>query len=516
MAADLPARAWRALRRLARSTPLAAVAVSLVALGVRAAGLSRAFELWVDEFVYAYLGDQVAAGRLPNLFGRPFRLHPPGWFLIEAAGYHIAGVSGSAIGVALQLRWINAVLGSVSVGLAFVLVKTLTRTRIAALAAVVLIFDPFLLRHDSRVLIETSATAAMLGGLLLLVRCLPHPRRGTGARWRAWTGPVLAGLPLGYAVLCKDVFLIYAVAPVALAMLWRHTVPPRTGGLALAGAAVPYGAYLAVLATSGVIGAWWRAKIGGIERLLGLVQITGFNAPAAPSILGRVAHEFGQYGTSYLLLFACPVAGLLAAFSDRADRRLIGLVATTAGVLGGYAAALGTFEEHYGYVVVVAGVTASAVVLCELLERRARRWLRVLVFSAVAALVVLSVALGVRVEVTRDNGFQRAGAWFDGNLPAGARVAVTNTASEWAFRGDPRFQRLVTLPQFDRAGARYVLTVSSPTRQGYSYAKPALLDWLAANAQPVFRASGPTNGETVIWYLSDDVLRRGAAAGIGA
>ena len=39
-----------------------------------------------------------------------------------------------------------------------------------------------------------------------------------------------------------------------------------------------------------------------------------------------------------------------------------------------------------------------------------------------------------------------------------------------------------------------MLTQSQPLSQGYGYAAPELLDWLAAHATPVFTATGPTTG----------------------
>jgi hypothetical protein len=41
-----------------------------------------------------------------------------------------------------------------------------------------------------------------------------------------------------------------------------------------------------------------------------------------------------------------------------------------------------------------------------------------------------------------------------------------------------------------------------------------LLDWLDAHATPVFTATGPTNGDTVVWRLTPGALDAAAAAGV--
>jgi hypothetical protein len=42
-----------------------------------------------------------------------------------------------------------------------------------------------------------------------------------------------------------------------------------------------------------------------------------------------------------------------------------------------------------------------------------------------------------------------------------------------------------------------------------------MLEWLAANAQPAFRADGPTNGSTVIWHVNPEVIAQGAQQDVG-
>src|SRR5664279_3246963 len=82
--------------RLLQGT-LSFAVVSWLAFNVRSIGLSRGFELWVDEMLYADLGKSVSLGQLPNLPDGPFFLHPPGFFLLEGWFINLNGISDSGM-----------------------------------------------------------------------------------------------------------------------------------------------------------------------------------------------------------------------------------------------------------------------------------------------------------------------------------------------------------------------------------------------------------------------------------
>jgi hypothetical protein len=132
-----------------------------------------------------------------------------------------------------------------------------------------------------------------------------------------------------------------------------------------------------------------------------------------------------------------------------------------------------------------------------------------------AAFLVAGMTLGARLELTRDDGFREFRAWAATHLKASDRIGVTNDTSVRIFADDDRFGEWSTTPVLESHSADYVLTVSLPTEEGYALAHPELLDWLEANETPVFRASGPTNGETVLWRLDPDDLAAAAARGVG-
>ncbi|MFJ4025952.1 hypothetical protein ACIPWF_01155 [Paenarthrobacter sp. NPDC089989] len=493
---------------VAASTLTGFLVAASAAFVVRAVGLGRGFELWVDELLYVQLGQSVSQGQFPTLPDGPFFLHPPGYFLLEGGVIRLFGISGEIVDIVLQLRWLNAALGAITVGLGFVLVRRLAGSAAAWLAAIVLAFEPFILRNNSHAFLETSAMTAVLAGFLLVL----GGNTGSGRR-AAVVRLIAGGLLLGYAVLCKDFFIICTVAPVIVAVLWRRTLPWRQAAVVSAVAALPYAVYLAVAIAQGHLPDWWAAKSSGLLRASGLEKSTGFTAEGSPDIVARLLDQSSHFGTSYVLLALCPIAGALLCFSHRAGRRLIGLAGLALGFAGAYSAAFGTFEEQYGYGVMIAGVLCSVLLVVELRERfvRGRKLLAVLGLGFVA----LTVFLGVRTVLTVDNGFVQVRDWVSSNLPADARVSVTNSTAEFAFAADPRFGVWPSAPLMQGAGASYILTQSHPTSQGYGYATPEMLRWLTANATPMVSVDGPTNGATTLWYVTPAVLDSGATTGTG-
>ncbi|MEC3982068.1 ArnT family glycosyltransferase [Amycolatopsis sp. H20-H5] len=491
-------RSWTKPRLL-----LAGGALAVVALLMRVWGLATANELFIDEVTYSRLALSAGRGEWPNLAGQPFYLHPPLTFWLNGGVSRLFGLSPDPTSLVFQLRWVNAVLGVAVVVLAFTLLLRLTRPVIALVGGLVLAADPFVLRNDGRVMLETPAFALVLAGWLCLLVGLDRP--GGRAR-RAYL--VAGGLLIGLAILAKDVTLVPGLLPVLLAVLWRRTIQPRTAALVIGTGLLPYAGYLVALAFAGRFGQWWLAKVGGLRRMAGLDQVSGFNSGSSPSLLDALLGQLSRFGTSYVLLGLALPAGLLALLSARGDRRLVGLFASLMGLLGLFSLGFGTLEEQMGYFVVVPGVLALGITFAE-----PPRWLakvRPALVAAAALVLVAGLGFGIHARSVTDNGYQQARAWLDSQLPPGSRVGLTTPTAQFALHsGEGRNLRVGTwasVGALHRFRAGYVLTQSRPLSQGYGYASPDLLPWLRAHAKPVFTANGPTGGATVVWQLDPAAL----------
>lgn len=499
-------RGWTGRITVGRTWPLTAV-IGLVAFAIRAFGLARANDLYIDELLYARIGNSVAQGNAPTFDGLHFYLHPIGSFLLDAAFIKVFGLGSlPVVDLVYALRWLTAILGAVTVVLGFRLLRKVVPLPIALGGAAVLAFDPFVLRNDSRVMLETPATMWTLGAWLLLLGVLTNPATPKVRRWRE----VGVGVVFGFALTTKDMTAIQIVVPLVLAVAWRRTLGVAPTGRVLLGSLLPYAVLVTVVAVQGDLAEWASQKTGGIRRMIGLDQMTGFHASNV-SLVDRLVAELSRFGTSYVLLGVCLFAGLGTVFARSTARRLMGLIGVSTGLFGVYAATAGALEEQFGYYTVVVAVVVSATSVAELRDRRPR--LRRPLAVVASVFVVATLVLGVSARATVDDTVPQARAWMDTHLPTGARVGLTGPVAQLAFLPREGWGEWPSLTQLRDNEAQYVLTSSRPLEQGYGDAAPQVLTWIAQHARPVFAAHGPTNGDTTVWQLDRPALDAAVAAG---
>jgi hypothetical protein len=503
---SLAERGWTGYLTVGRAWPLTLV-IGLIAFAMRAIGLARANDLFVDELIYARIGNSVAQGQTPTFQDAHFYLHPIGSFLLDAGFIHLFGLGDlPVIDLVYGLRWLTAILGAITVMLGFRLLRKVVPLSIALGGAAVMAFDPFILRNDSRVMLETPATMWTLGAWLLLLGVLTNPATESVRRWRE----IGTGVVFGCALATKDMTIIQILVPLVLAIFWRKTLAPAQVGRIALGSLVPYALIVAVVTVNGEFGVWADQKVGGFRRLIGLDQVTGFHSSNV-SLVDRLIAELSRFGTSYVLLGLCLFAGLGTVFAKSTGRRLMGLIGVSTGLFGVYSLTAGALEEQFGYYTVVVSVVVSATSIAELRDRRPalRRPLAV----AGAVFVAATLVLGVTARSTVDDTYPQARVWMEANLPAGARVAMTGPVGELAFLPHDGWGNWPSLQDVARNDAGYVLTSSRTLEQGYGDAAPQMLEWLQRNAQPLFDAYGPTSGHTVVWKVDRATLDAAIARG---
>ncbi|HEY2222099.1 hypothetical protein [Actinomycetospora sp.] len=478
-----------------------------MAFAARAIGLARANDLYIDELIYARIGNSVASGQTPTFDGLHFYLHPIGSFLLDAAFIKIFGLGSLPVmDLVYALRWLTAIIGAVTVVLGFRLLRKVVPLPIALGGAAVLAFDPFILRNDSRLMLETPATMWTLAAWLLLLGVLTNPATPWVRRWRE----VGVGVVFGFALATKDMTAIQILVPLALAVVWRKTLGSAQVGRIVLGSLLPYAVLVSAIAVSGDFGEWADQKLGGVRRMIGLDQMTGFHA-ANVSLVDRLIAELSRFGTSYILLGLCLFAGLGTVFAKATARRLMGLIGVSTGVFGVYAAAAGALEEQFGYYTVVVAVVVCATSLAELRDRRPKLRRPLVVLASV--FVVATLVLGMSARVTVDDTFPQARAWMETNLPPDARVGLTGPVAQLAFLPREGWGDWPSLTQLRDNNAQYVLTSARPLEQGYGDAAPQMLTWLQQHARPIYTAHGPSNGDTTVWQVDRPALDAAIAAG---
>ncbi|MFF9804060.1 ArnT family glycosyltransferase [Streptomyces coeruleorubidus] len=500
-----------------RAIPLWMVAGLMAALTgvVRLVGFGQTPDVFGDEVYYWRIGHSVESGGFPRYKGGLFFLHPPGYFYMEGGWERLFGAHGDVISGVHQMRLLNAVLAMITAAVLVFLITRVTRSVPAAVAVGLLfVFDPFVLRLNDRVLIETSMMLWVLLGYLVLVP-LTQGDRPPRARGRAAAG----GLLFGLAILTKDVAALITVLPLLAAALFTWRSRRSLPLLAAVSATVPYAIYVSVVAAAGHFDELWAVKTHGIRRLLGQVQETGFNAAGAPSLSQRVAEEMSNFGGTYALLALGPPAVLLVLRRGNRAQRLLGLWYLSAGIALGYAVVKGTLEEQALYMLILPTIVVMAIAGVRLWEGRAeRRPLRSGVARTTTVLVVAGAlaASGITYAQTRprpDDGYAQLRQYMLDHVPPGSRVISTSGSTDLVLEDRYRVGRWHT-PQ-ERAGARasYVVTTWRLVAHGYSPFTQRQVRDLTRQGDLLFSFRGRTYGTVAVYRLPVPPAAHTAGAG---
>jgi Dolichyl-phosphate-mannose-protein mannosyltransferase len=502
-----PVAARHAVSRAHTVIPVAAAAGG-VTLAIRLALHGRSFDVFGDEVVYTDLGRSVVNGGFPRLAG-PFFLHGPGFFYLEAGWQRLLGDQPGVIAQVYQMRTLNALLAAAT-GVALVLLAARAGTLRAGVAAGALFaLDPFCIRQNDRVLLETAMMLwVTLGYLVLSALIGRRPSRGD---WRRAVG---AGLLFGCAVLTKDEGALLTAAPLlaAAALRWG---PRRTLTLlTVATTAAVYAAYVAVVAANGEFSQLWQAKTVGVRRMLGLIQATGFHSSGGGSLPARLIAEAGFFGTTYAALAVAGPAVLILLRRGSDQQRMLGLFYCAAAAALGYALVLGTLEEQELYLLVIPSLLAIPVAVTRLHDGRPARQRPVAAprhqgWLAPAAAWVLLLALGLNLVTCAqwlrqpDDGFVQLARYMAVHVPAGTRVGATEVDIETpnVLGGQFRVGFWETPAALSREHVGYLVVEWASVDEGYADQTPAQVRRLIGHGRLVFSFRGRTYGQLALYRL---------------
>lgn len=497
---------------------LTVLTVVAVAAGLRLFHIQTAYEIFVDEVSYAKLSASVAAGRGLMLNGGPFDLHPPGMFVLFGGMLRVLGAAlDNPVALISMLRPVEAVIGAVTCGLVVVLVSRSAPRPIAVGCGLLLALDPFVIRFDSRVMLEAPTMALSVLAMLLVTRVLAADGRRSVQRRRSvqTRRAVQAGLVLGLALLFKETFAAVTVVPVLLAAV---LLPTHRRALlrVLAVSAAVYLAYVAAVVAVGRGGHWAAQKFSGVLRLFGVVQETGFNRPGSSSFLARITGLLTTYAVTYTIIGVASLLAAAAAVEHLRARRTGGtpprpavllLICWQLGAVAylSYAVLLGALEEQVFYLALAPSVTVLGLAAARWWSSTARSsrrtWWRVLAVLIVGLMLAANGNTWWRVHSVRDDAYRQFLAWASTSLTPTDRVAVTEETAQFITLGVVLGQ-WATPAALAANDANYVVVVQSLVDQGLGLATPSLVSWLDQHGTVVFEADTPTAGSLRVYQLA--------------
>ena len=412
-----------------------------------------------DEVVYTRAAQRIVQGWQLTWTEQPMFVHPPLSFLVQASWLELIGRGAGPLADAITAARLLAGVATVAAILVLgALIHRLvpqagSRRRGLLVFAVVLLAasDPILLRYGRMAIIEPFA---LLGALVTLYLAVVMWRRRAG--W--YLGVV--GPATGLTLLTKEVSLFVVVTPAVFALLgrdWR--------GLGRAVAALATGVAVWLLfplwaVRLGLAGEFVDVKFTTLERLLGFLQITGWNRPDT-SFLSAVVGEAGQYASSYLLLAGGAGALLwllLHRLSEPARWLLAWLLASY--TFGAYTVLLGTLNEQF-FVYILPAALAGTVLVADAVVaqrsaarrarpvtvagtredayhagRRSRRGARALAAAVTVPLIALlgfAVSSWTRFYLPANDAILRSTAFVRANLPGCTAINATGDTEKFAY-----------------------------------------------------------------------------------
>jgi hypothetical protein len=497
-----------------------ALLIAAVATGLRAFHQTSAYELFIDEIQYANIGNSFAAGRGPLLFGEPFFLHPPLFFVIVGT-FIKSPVLHDTVAFILALRKMNLIFAAVNTLLAVVITYKSAGSRAALIAGSLYAVDPFLIKFDSRLDLEPSMLTWVLLGVTVALLALR-----TGETHRTWIFAV-AGAAFGLALITKETSLLVTAIPVLLMLAFDRVIQRRESLVVLAAQATVYVIYLVWVWAQGNIGDWWDATSTGARRALGLLQVSGFNSPHAPSFTDRAVANATLFLPSYILIVSAtfftlylivrgwrslatgqprelPSLATPGAHSTRPEE--LGLVVCwVSGILVAlaYTIAFGTLEEQTFYLIAVPSVIMVSVAADQLVSA-SRRPVRVVAAALMGALIVGSLGVWSEIHFTRDDTYQAFTAWASTNLPNGTQIGLTDGESQFILPGYG-LHAVSSIDDAHTSKSRYVLVSTELSRLGYAAASPQFIETMSSQYRTVFQQSGRTSGDLRLYDLHSPI-----------
>jgi hypothetical protein len=510
-----PPIAERALVTPSRSRlTLVAVGAAVLTLIIRLALHESAFDVFGDEVIYADIGRSVVSGGFPRFYGEPFFLHGPAFFYLEAGWAHLLGTPAGLVPWIYEMRTLNAVLAAGTAAVLVLLASRAGSLRAGVVAGLIFALDPFCIRQNDRVLLETAMMFWVLAGYLVFSSVLSEtePRR-------SWVRATGAGLLFGCAVLTKDEAALLTVLPLLALLVARRGARPVLLLLTIGATALPYTCYVVIVAAFGYLPGWWSAKTSGLKRMIGVLQTTGFHSSAGGSLTGRLLAEGGYFAPTYLILaLAVPALVLLLRRGGRVAR-ILGLLHCAALLALGYAVVLGTLEEQELYLLVVPSVLTLALATTlrggPVLAREDRAATQSARWRAAAGATALVAMLGVNVSTAitwlrePDNGFARLLPYLDRHVPAGTAITIAAASRPLSqsdggrYALEDRYQAgLWWTPHGLRAyQVRYVLVEWGPVREGDSFLRAAEVRRLVRGSKLLFSFTGRSYGQLALYRL---------------
>jgi hypothetical protein len=506
-------RSWRAFLRQEWTLVIFCSCIAGIALMYNLFG---AADVLYDEAAYTYAAQQVAQGWHLTLETQPFFVHPPLPFLLEGAWLRITGQSRAALPSAIHTaRILAASAGVLDVLLVACLTYQLaadapTRRRrvLTGLVAFLTAFDPVLARYDRQDVIEPFALCASLIALYAAWTL----RNRTTFVYISTTGPLI-----GFALLSNQITIFLLIVPLIHAVLERNrrlirrTIAALAVGLGLASTFFLWAIEL------GLGGKFITVQTITLQRLIGLIQVTGLNMPGV-SLVGSLERSVTQYSSSYIAMMVGSLA-LIWCWTRRNNERGKFLTAwlTASYAFGAYIAGIGTLNEQFFVYLLPATIVGtvmfgdaimgrwSRLIARRFASRGSSRLPRLPLVAAVLGCVVIScisAASWVRAYSGSSDGVIQVDRVISTQLPACTVVNASGDPEKYSYLLNRRYFSTFSVgPAALADGVHYFILAPIDVIERTGNMSPALENWIRTNGKQLYSFPSTTYRSVELWYV---------------
>lgn len=516
-----------------------AIIVFLAGFSAVAWRLDKAPDIFTDEIIYTRIGIRVSGeGAMVWDSGEPFLVHPPLYFLVEGIYFWLAGdantpqyAAGDIFAAVHRARYLNAFFAGLTAITLFLLGRRLGGAWLGLLLVAVFVFDPFGVRINRRAMLETLAMLLPLVGVTLLLS------EDKGSQFSSPVRAIAAGFLLGLGMLTKELtfITILAVFVFGLWEAWRTLREKGIPNLDLAApflatgiAALTYAIYPVWVLTSGEWDHFTGEKFLALKRLLGLVQITGWNRPDV-SMFDFLSQRLVDYGSTYLLLAfgGAATVWLLLMHRRRRAGRFLG---TWGGVIYpffAFVALFGSGNDQFFYLLLVPAMVLTGYAFTlpvkspydseglqgregvhglKQVQRLASIWMG----PAKAAFILLFLVI-MPYNIAQwwshfgaglDNGYEQLANFVQEKLPAGEPLNASGDPIKFRYFLPDRTITTAAIPQeaID-SGVHYFALAPKDVWAHYGRMKPELAAWIQSGGSLVFTVSGDSYGDIYLYRV---------------
>ena len=506
-------RTWRAFLRQERALVVFSFCVASVALMYNLFG---AGDVLYDEAAYTYAAQQVAQGWHLTLDTTPFFVHPPLPFLLEGAWLRITGQSGAALPSAIRMARILAASAGV---LDVLLVAGLTyqlaadapprrRRVLSGIVAVLTALDPVLVRYDRQNVIEPFALCASLIALYAAWTL----RNRTTFVYISATGPLI-----GLALLANQITIFLLIVPLIHAVLERDR---RLIRRTLAALAVGLGFALTFFLWAielGLGGDFINVQTITLQRLIGLIQVTGLNVPGV-SLVGSLERSVAQYSSSYIAMAVGSLA-LIWCWTRRNNERGKFLTAwlTASYAFGAYIAGIGTLNEQFFVYLLPATIVGTVMFSDAIVAHWSRHIVRrsasrgrdrhprlPLVVAGLGCVVITSISAAswVKAYSGSGDGVVQVDHVISTQTPACTVVNASGDPEKYSYLLNRRYFSAFSVgPAALAEGVHYFILAPVDAIERTGNMSPALEDWIRANGKQLYSFPSQTYRTVELWYV---------------